>query len=269
MGFVPVIFKDIGKKSKDLLSKKYDFKHEVKTVNKAQDGVTLEAGASHTGSLDTYVKGSYQDSSFGECETKIHTASAAKDTMAKLTLNKFYDGASVSITGTSEPAVSVEANYKQDMFNTQLIVNDNFGATVSASAGMDGHSAGVCSNVSLADGFQLKSLDFGVQATFGNTIAAFSTAKNKAEMKLSVFHPWRKDLVLGAAVVHTSKVPYAITFGTEYSLDKNLSVKARASSSGSVAFAVEHKLDIMTVGVSAEFEGVGVPAKKFGMALSF
>jgi len=81
----------------------------------------------------------------------------------------------VFYSGTSEPAVSVEANYKQDMFNTQLIVNDNFGATVSASAGMDGHSAGVCSNVSLADGFQLKSLDFGVQATFGNTIAAFST----------------------------------------------------------------------------------------------
>ena len=36
---MPVVFKDLGKGAKDLLSKKYDFKNEIKTVNKADGGL--------------------------------------------------------------------------------------------------------------------------------------------------------------------------------------------------------------------------------------
>jgi len=276
MPFVPPLFKDLGKKTKDVLSKKFDFKHELKTVNKAAGGLTLEAGSSHVKGLNTYVKGVYKDSSFGEAETEIHTAAAAKDTKAKVTLNKFYDGAAVSVSGTSEPAVTVDATYKQDMIASQLIINQNakaLGLNLNASVGMNNTTVGVTSALDLTGGnFSLKNLDFGAQTQFAGVHSALTTAKNQKDLKLSLFHAPCKQLSLAGALQFTpADQSYSINLGTEYVLDKATSVKGRATDAGAVALAVEHKLDIAKLTVSAEFDALnlGQPAKKFGMGVVF
>ena len=64
------------------------------------------------------------------------------------------------ISGTSEPAVSVDATYKQDMVATQVIINQNataLGLNLNASFGMNNTTVGVTSALDLSGGnFSLK-----------------------------------------------------------------------------------------------------------------
>jgi len=272
----PPHFKDLGKKAKDILSKKYDFKHEVKTVNKADGGVKLEAGSSFVKGLDTYVKGSYKCSSFGEAEGEIHTAAADKCTFGKVTLNKLAPGTSVAITGTSAAALTVETNYTMDMLAAKAVLNhagSSTGLAIALTGGMDGYSAGISSSLDLSGGaFALKSLDFGAEGRFGKTHAALKTVKNQSAVQLSVYNSVCSGFALGAAVDYKLKdSSTAITFGVDKALDKATGVKAKAASCGAVSFAVEHKLSAVKIAASTQVDAfnLGAPAKKFGLSFAF
>jgi len=225
--------------------------------------------------LDTYVKGLYKEKSFGEAELEIHTDAKASDTKAKVTFNQLFNGASVALSGNSDLALGLEANYTQDMVAAKLLVDqsDATKVTLAACFGMDGFTAGATSSVDLTGGnFALKGLDFGAQYQHGKMYAALATVKNQSLVKLSLYNSFGSSLAGGAAVEYKLKNSSTlITVGTDYSLDKATTVKGKATHTGALSFAVEHRLDFMKLAVSAELDALnlGAPASKFGLSVVY
>jgi len=272
MPFVPPQFGDIGKKAKDVLSKKYDYRNEAKVVKKSSGGLTFDSGATF-GKSDNYIKGTYKCGDFGEAEAELHTAA---DTKAKVKFDKFAAGSAVTLSVSSKPDVNVEATYTRDMLATQVKLTHaetSLGVSASASLGMDGYTAGVSSVVDLTGGnVALKDLCFGAEARYGDIIAAAKTAKNNQNKTLSVYYKLSSVLALGASVDATPKAT-GLALGSEYALSKTTGVKARAASTGAVGVVVEHKLadPALKLAMSAEFDATnyGAPANKFGLSFVF
>lgn len=265
MGFTPPQFNDLGKKAKDILSKKYDFRTEVKSVNKASGGITLESGNTFAKANDSYLKGNYKCSDYGEFEAELHTAG---DTKAKAKFDKFAAGSAVTLNVSSKPDLSVEATYAQDKFASILKFSqagNRLGLNVAATVGMDGYSAGVSSNLDLSGGnVAMKGLDFAAEARYGDIHAALKSAN---QGQVSVYYKLSSVLTLGSSLALKDK---SVNLGTEYTLSKATGLKGRANSNGLLAFAVEHKLadPSVKIAASAEFDAtnMGAAAKKFGLS---
>lgn len=292
MAFVPPYFNDFGKSYSDLSSKKFKFCNTATFTNKASNGLTLETtGVLGANSVSAKAKVTQKDPSFGETELNLCTKSGAFTTKAKA--KKLVDGATFTVTGGYQPPkqnssntgffAQAAANYSQDFFagKANLKFSDRLspasgGLDLSASGviGFQGLSVGGAVSVDATQG-SLTDYNLGVQYTADDFTASLQTKQRADVINASWYHKVNRNQTAG---VQFTTNPFAgskqLTFATEYQLDVDTTVKAKANSNGVLAVAVEHRLQNprLKYNVAGEFNsvGAGIPqASKFGLGLSF
>jgi len=264
-------FADIGKKAKDILSKKYVKGNEAKITKKADGGLTLDSGVTTGKATDSFIKGAYKCSDYGEFEAEIHTAG---DTKAKAKFNKYAKGATTTLNMSSKPDLSIESTYVIDKITSLAKLShasDKLSLALSACAGMDGYTAGISSEIDLTGG-ALKDLNFAGEAKYGDIIASVKTAKMYSNISISAFYKMSSSVSIGSTLAITPKGKN-LDLGTEYALSKTTCFKGRANNAGDLAFAVEHNLSdpAVKIGLAATFDAtnLGAPAKSWGMSMIF
>jgi len=271
---MPVVFKDLGKGAKDLLSKKYDFKNEIKTVNKAERGLTIEAaGCGCKSGIAGSAKVTYKDSSFGELEKELKTCGAVS---GKVKLTKLVDNATITINGNNKNYYKLETDYKTDAFTTQFDVDTNLASALAISTNLvDGLAVGCNANFDFSNGADLKDYNFGAQYAFSRDVTlSCVTAKGRSTANIGVLHKLSggDSYALGMNL-NTSTYASSMCVGVEKKVDSNMTVKAKLGSCGGLSTAVEHKLadPKMKINIAAEFDATSpdLTARKFGVGLVF
>jgi len=269
----PPQFSNLGKKTKDLFKKTYDFRNEVKVTSKAS-GVKLENGGALGKSVNGYTKANWKDQYLGDVEVEAHSSGVAK---AQFKLCKVTDGVDLTVAGAACGGVSVEAAYVQDFVsaNAQVCHNLNKSTTcvvASAVFGFEGISIGGV--VALDASGSPKDYNVGAEYAQKDLIASIVTSKKCEDINISVFHNVCPAMQLGASMaVQPEKSARTYTFGTEYKLDKTTTVKAKATSEGIVGTSVTHNLasPAMKVQLSSEYNVLSddvFKAQKFGVAVN-
>jgi len=116
---MPIQWADFGKKTKDLLTKKYDFKNELKTVNKTSDGVSIETGCCGT-TAQGFMKFSCKRE-FGSIEAEVSSNAEVGD-KAKVTLDKLVKHVAVTLNASTDDSLGVEALFEKDSFSGRLAI---------------------------------------------------------------------------------------------------------------------------------------------------
>lgn len=242
-------------------------------------------------SVSAKAKVTQKDPSFGDTELNLCTASGAFTTKAKL--KKLVDGATFTVSGGYGPPkkgsnntgffAKADADYSQEFFagKAALKFSDRLAP---ASAGLDLSASGVIGFQGLSVGGQvdldattagLKDYNLGVQYTAGDFTATLQTRQRADVIDASWYHKVNRNQTAG---VQFTTNPFAgskqLTFATEYQLDVDTTLKAKANSDGVLSAACEHRLQNprLKYNVAAEFNsvGAGIPkASKFGLGFSF
>jgi len=121
--FVPPQFASFGKNAKDLFKKKFDYDHQLKTIHKAKNGLTLESGGvipADKSSFRGYSKASLVQPQWGSADLEIHT-SENQESKASVKFTKLYPGANVNLAVSSKDSTkffpsqsgSAEVSYTQ------------------------------------------------------------------------------------------------------------------------------------------------------------
>jgi len=274
--FVPPQFSKFGKKVNDLLfKKKYDFKHELKTIHKGPNDITLEFGAFGTTAVNGYSKATYKNKSFGEIEAEVHTSGKGK---VKGLFNKFYSGWDITVTGTTGPdSVNADANYEMKGIALNGALNrDAKNARLSGSAvvGTDGFSVGGSGQMDLTAGNgNFDDYNVGVEYS-AKDFAVTVTSKNRGtEVVAGYFQQVTGDTAIGASfdLLPSDGGHRNLTLGAEHKLDKATTVKVRGDTDGALAAAVEHRLasPSLLLGLSASVKTKnGLTFDKVGVSVS-
>lgn len=277
--FVPPLFGDFGKASKDCLGKKYDFGYSAKTVNTTAQGVKFEASTKtvKSGNEGT-VKGSFKDKTWGNVEGSLSTGGSAN---GKVVLTKLMPNLKVSISGNEKPGVKAEATYAQDFFAAQATADaTSTGCKLDGafSIGTDGLSVAVLAKAKYSTGegsFAVDDVNVGVNYAQKDYQIAMKTNNNSQDVSLSFWQQISGSYQVGAAFDYKydpAKPQRALTVGSHYKLDDDTLIKLKASTSGKVSTAIEYKVqDNVLIGMAAEFDGTNYAfnATKFGVGLSF
>jgi hypothetical protein len=276
---MPTQWADFGKKTKDLLTKKYDFKNELKTINKTQDGVNIETGVCGS-TAQGYMKVSCKRD-FGEVEAEIHSNPEAGD-KAKVKFDKLVDKhLAVTVNASSAATVGVETTFEKDRFAGKLDLNHSekaTKATISAAVGLNKElTVGASADIDATHGnFALKDYNAGVEGRHKDVTAAVKTSRNRQDVTLSIFHKFASNLQWGANVVVHPQDGFSpvLTLGCEHELSTVTTIKSRGTTDGALGFVVEQKLKnpSLKLNLAAEFDvakSFNGPAKKFGLSLVF
>jgi hypothetical protein len=290
--FVPPVYGKFGKKLKDLFKKKYDFENKITTKHKTRTaGLTIEAsGVVGCTSLSGTFKGKYKDKKFGEAEAEVNTAGKAVST-AKF--DQLAKGLEVNFSGGVDPCAKkkgcnnkLSAEYAQEFFATTGSVDVNCGdtatAVVEATAvvGFEGLSVGGQLSFDVSPSAQ-KVSDFNVGAEYTREDVTFtlSTEKKGDIIRGGYFQQINRDYQVGAQLDYNPRAEDAkkqrvLTICTEYQLDVDTTVKAKADSTGSVQTVISHNLQnpSLQLAMAASFNRKSadcLSADKFGLSLTF
>jgi len=277
MAFPPQ-FSNLGKKTKDLFKKNYDFKNELKVISKTE-GVTIETGGYQAKTLTGYTKANWVDSTLGAFEVEAHSNG---DLRGKLVAKKFAD-VGVTVEGVANAAstsVSVEGAYTKDSFTVSAKVNDNISkgdttVNVAAVVGHDGVAVGGSVDVNAANPTAPTDYNIGAECSQKDLVVSVVTSNQLNDITVSYFQTISNRLGLGSSlVVKPDSGSRLFTFGGEFGLDKFTSLKFKADSNGIVGAAVTHILSNPSVKLqaSSQFDTQSSDVfspQKFGLSLSF
>jgi len=274
MAFVPPQFINLGKRTKDLFKKQYDYKNEVKVISKAENGVVVESGGYYQAKgLAGYSKVNWTDKSIGAFEVEAHSSGEYK---GKLVTNK-YEGVGVTLEG-APAALSVEAAYAKDAFAasakvTHAIEKGDTTVNVGAVVGFDGISVGGNVDFNAANPSSPTDYNIGAECAQKDLVGTIVTSNKLIDITASYFQTISSRLVLGSSLLVKPESRIFVT-GGEYSLDKFTTLKFKGDSVGVVGTAVIHTLTnpAAKVGVSAQFDTQSsnpFSPQKFGLSLSF
>jgi voltage-dependent anion channel protein 2 len=287
MAFLPPLFSKIGSQTKDLLSKKYDYKNQLTVKGNVQSDLTLEStvvlsdgkdGKSKSGDINGSVKAKYKNKDFGELEGEIGTSGTLT---GELKATKLADGLTVSIKGTERPQAKVTAEYKQDS------VAASIGVTVESATnkveptlvvGADNFSVGGQVEYDTAAG-DLSDYNFGAEFSQKDYTLSLKTQQKATVLVGSYFYNiTQKNIKLrtqiGAQVDWNLKSnDRVLALGTEHDVDETTTVKSRIDTNAQVAAVLEHRLTnpALKVGLSSQWNGrdrTTTPAR-FGVAFTF
>jgi len=276
---MPIQFADLGKQTRDLLTKKYDYKTEFKAVTKSRENhVKIEAGATGR-TVQGYMKVFYKNKDFGKLEAEVHSNSEVGD-KAKIKLNKLVDNVAVTLSASSLATVGLEATFNKDKVaaNLELLhCEKSTNAGISGTVGYQDVTVGVCADFEAPNGtVVLKDCNAGAEFQYKDFTGTLKTANLRNEISLSVFHKLDKRLHWGTSVVVRPNEGFSplVGLGVDYRLPGHASVKAKADSNGALAVAFEHRLKdpALKFGVAAEFDCskfCGQPARQFGLSLVY
>jgi hypothetical protein len=287
--FVPPVFNKFGKKVKDLFKKKYDFENKIVTKHKTKtSGLTFESGGTlGCQDINGYFKGKYKDRKFGEAEAEVNTAGKLVGT-AKF--DQLAKGLEVNYAGGVDPKKKGLNNklgfeFAQEFFATTGSVDVNHSDTATSAildasgvVGWEGVSVG--GQVSVDVNSPQKPKDYNVGAEYTRDAATFTVL---TEEKGDIIHGYYLHQVSSAhqVGVQFDYAPLAkpekqrvLTLGTEYQLDVDTSVKAKADTTGLIQTAIQHNLQnpSLQLGLAASFSRKNancLQAEKFGLSLTF
>jgi len=283
------LYGKLGKKVKDLFKKKFDFDNKIVTKHKTKAGLTMEAGGVVACSIAGFLKGKYKDKKFGEAEVEANTCgkfvgSAKLDQLAK--------NLEVNVSGGWDPAAKKKgfndklvAEYAQEMVAASGSIDVNSGDTTTAvveatlTVGFEGFSVG---GQVAAEGSQLvqKVSDYNVGAEYtrDNWTLTAITEKKGDVIHGYYHHQINRDYQIGAQFDWAPRAEAAkqrvLTVGTEYQIDVDTSVKAKADTTGAIVTALQHNLQnpSLQVSLAASFNRKSaecLSAGAFGLALTF
>jgi len=277
MAFPPQ-FANLGKKTKDLFKKTYDFKNELKVLSKS-DQVLIETGGYQAKALTGYTKANWTDSSLGAFEVEAHSNG---DLKGKLISKKVSD-VGFTVEGVSNAAstvLSVEGAYGKDSFAASAKVNHSISkgdttVNVAAVVGHDGIAVGGSCDLNAANASSPTDYNIGAECQQKDLIATVVTSNQLNDITVSYFQNISSTLGLGSSLlVKPDSGSRVFTFGGEFSLDKFTTFKFKADSNGIVGSTVTHTLSNPAVKVlaSAQFDTQSADIfapQKFGLSLSF
>jgi len=298
--FVPPTYGNIGKTFRDLWSKKFDFKNQLKTVNKTPFGLTLTTTATFD---PTNINGNanvkYADKSFGDVEAELDTTSGKA--YATTNLTKLVDGSKATLSGglqgSKKPGdrnfLSAKGAFEhsQDFFtaNASVVIGEEGGKevglvshiTAAGTIGFDGLSVGGEAKVKVDNDHQFEDHNIGAQYQTGDLTAALTTEKKGDVIRASLHYAPSKDYSIGAEFVSdeldnlpTQPLRKILNVVTQYEVDPSTTTKFRWSNSGDLGAAIEFRLKNPQLAVlfSSSFKTKGTSdfrADKFGVGLTF
>jgi len=274
MAFVPPQFSNLGKKTKDLFKKQYDYKNEVKVISKAENSVVVESGGYYQAKgLAGYSKVNWTDKSLGAFEVEAHSNGEYK---GKLVTNK-YEGVGVTFEG-APASLSAEAAYAKDAFAASAKLTHNLDAgdtnvNVGAVIGFDGISVGGNCDFNAANPSSPYDYNIGAECSQKDLVGTIVTSKKLIDITASYFQTISPRLVLGSSLTVKPESRIFVT-GGEYSLDKFTTFKFKGDSVGVVGTAVTHTLTspAAKIAASAQFDTQSsnpFSPQKFGLSVSF
>jgi hypothetical protein len=279
MAFVPPQFKDFGKKVNDLLKKQFDFKNEIKTVNKSSNGVSIETSANQgKDGLAGNCKINHKDKELGgEVEFNVSTAGNAGATNAKITFDKLIPNGKVSVSGNANPSATVEATYAKDFFAGTLNASSNFngkqGLNASGALGFDGVAVGGTASCCLASG-SVKDYSFGAEYSQKDLTASLVTTNKGEDATTSFFQKLSNTFSIGTRLTIEGEAgTRTLAVGGEYRLDSATTVKKSLNSNGICNVAVTHVLTnpALKLNVAGQFDVLSsdcLKANKMGVCVT-
>jgi len=271
----PPQFKNLGKATKDLFKKGYDYKNEVKVVSNA-NGVKIESGGYQAKGLVGYTKANWKDAHFGDLELELHSSGVAKK---QCKLNNVAEGVNVTVAGSCCGKMSLESTYEQDMVAATFSAAHNLGKgstdlSMSAVFGLDGVSVGGTVDLSAANMGSPSDYNLGAQYCQKDLTASVVSSNKGENITASYYQKLSSSMQLGASMLVKPEAGTRLfTFGTNYTLDSATTVKAMANSSGIVSSSVTHTLanPAMKLCVSAQFDALSsncFSAQKMGVSVN-
>lgn len=283
--FVPPFFPKFGKNVRDLLKKKFDFDHTVKSVSKTSRGLQFENGAHLTenGALRGFVKGKFAVEKAGEGEVEI-TTDAAYESKANFKLTQLAKGLTANFLTQSKdkqfkkPIGGLELEYSQANFAATAAVKSDLEVhkvDASIALGSDGISVGGAVQFDCSRGAQLVDSNFGAEYSTSDFSASLFTEKNAQFLNTGFHQRVSGDHVLGAMFRYelSGKQERSLAIGDEYRVDRDTTIKAKVElPSGDLFTAVEHRLanPRMLIAVAAQYnaKSQSFAADKLGVQLT-
>jgi len=283
--FIPPLWSKFGTTSKDLLTKKYDYKNQLTVKNNAAPDLAVESTVSvnDASALNGTVKATYKNKDFGQVETEIGTApNKDKATLsAEVKATKFYDGLTVIAKGTDGTALArLSAEYRQESVATSVAVEHTKDSNVvegTLAAGFDGFSVGgqakYCANHGVSD------YNFGAEYSQPEYVLTLKTEQKTEKLIGSYWHNVASSrgklrTQVGAQVGwNLESGKKVLTVGTEHDVDEVTTVKAKIDTDGALASVLEHRLanPALRLNLSANWnvQDKTTTPKQFGVALHF
>jgi len=288
--FTPPTFGKFAKKAKDLFKKKYDFENKIVTKHKTKTaGLTLEASGVVTTPIAGAFKGKYKEKKYGEFEAEVSTAGKLYGTVK---LDQLAKGVEVNVSGGVDPSAKkkgvndkLSAEYSQEYFAATGSADVNFGDATTAvldgtaSVGFEGLSVGAQFSYDVSQS-QQKFADFNLGAEYTRDDVTLSlTTEKKGDVIHGFYHQQiNRNYQVGAQFDYVPRAEvvskkHVLTLGTEYQLDVDTVVKAKANSNGLIETAIQHNLQnpSVQVGLAASFNRKSaecLQAQSFGVTIT-
>jgi hypothetical protein len=240
------LFKDLGKKAKDLLGKGYetDAKKTVKISTKSSDGVTYSAEGVTSGNTLKGKVGFALKHADGLTIKKLELNNSGV-LNTEVTLDKAVDNVQFALNATLQPlntesndSAEVGVTYTADNFTANLKVSPlgNQSASANVLFKQDDFSAGASVTAGMTSGeeasVEVSGYDFGLGYSYDNSVATLLLTKQLSQAKLGFFRKHSSDLSFAATVttdLTQSDAPAApaIEFGGAYIVDADTKIQAK------------------------------------------
>ncbi|XP_024537917.1 mitochondrial outer membrane protein porin of 36 kDa-like [Selaginella moellendorffii] len=244
MGKGPGMFGDIGKRTKDLLTRDFTSDQKFTVTSSTSSGLTFTSfgnkkGEQFAGNVNTQFKTNNMT-----VDVKVDTES---NIHGVITADEIAKGAKTVFTFTipDNKCGKIEFQYVHDLFGlaTSIGLTSSPVADLSAALGNDVVAVGGELSFDTASG-KLSRYSGGIGLTKPDYSAALITADKGDTLKASYCHTVNANTktTVGAEVSHSiSKKQNTFTIGALYVLDPLTAVKARLNNHGQVGALLQHE----------------------------
>lgn len=241
---MPVKFKDMSKKSKDLLSKGFDANSSVSVTAKASNGVKYTANIKSKGekAVAGDVGAEFKHSSGFEVK-KLAVSNDGK-LSSDINLTGVVDNTTFGLSvvllpldlladdGKGKEKAEVNVRHEHEKFSAGLTVSPVGPTSASLDlsvAAIDNVVIGGSYQGHLDDAWEHSEAQAAISYSTGDSAVALGASKLFQKFQLSGFHQHNADLAFAASVGLTREDPRkaSISVGAAYNLDADTSVKAK------------------------------------------
>lgn len=263
----PVLFKDLGKRVNDLLTKEYPTSEKkVEWKGTTVNNVTVDTNfvQKANGSVVGTITPSYKYKPYGL--NLLAEVNTARDLKVEATVeNQLVDGLKLIATAESKGAdtyATFSTEYKHPLATTTTYVDfgKNAGTTIKGTSvfGSQGFFLGLSGEYFLENPEATKKDNKSALKNFQTTVAyatkEFDASvfgrliadKDKNELGFTYFHNVNTDLSIGTEVVFdtaNSNVKPKLTLGSQYKLHDDTVVKAKFDTEGVLGFSYAQKFN--------------------------
>jgi len=283
--FVPPQFANLGKKTKDLLKKKFEIKTELKTINKAENGVKLESSFGGESSWNGVLKGSCNCSDKVDVEGEVKTVG---ELSGKVSSKNIAPGLEVALSGKSKnQEIKLDTKYAQPFYAlsgdvTYLLNNTTPKITGSGMIGFDGLSVGLSGVIDPSDENVLVDYNCGAEYTQDDLTVSLFTENQGGVITASYWQRISGDCDLGVSLKmdpetgdEMKESQHVLTVASQYKLDSTTDVAIKGNTLGTVCASIEHVLSNpnLKLVLGASFDATKstnvLAADKFGISCTF